>query len=50
LSDYERRVGAALQEIGHGSFRLEIDEIAPSHMISHQTIEDLILPAPRASH
>ena len=43
MRDYERRVLAALEGIGHGSFRLEIDEIAPSHMISHHAIEDVIL-------
>lgn len=44
LRDYEGRVRAALTGIGRGSFRLEIDEIAPVHMISHHTIEDVILP------
>jgi hypothetical protein len=41
---YERRVQMALQKIGNGSFRLEIDERAPSHMISHHAIEDVLLP------
>jgi hypothetical protein len=41
---YERRVRDNLRRIDPGSFRLEIDEIAPSHMISHHAIEDLILP------
>jgi hypothetical protein len=41
---YERQVQAALREIGSGSFRLEIDEIAPGHMISHHAITDIILP------
>jgi len=40
---YETRVRAALQKIGNGSFRLEIDETAPSHMISHHAIEKIIL-------
>ena len=44
LRDYEGRVRAALAEIGRGSFRLEIDEVAPSHMISHHAIADMILP------
>ncbi|MCI0533902.1 MAG: hypothetical protein L0Z50_01600 [Verrucomicrobiales bacterium] len=44
LREYERRVRAALNGIGNGSFRLEIDEIAPRHMISHHAIKDVILP------
>ena len=44
MHEYEGRVRAALQEIGDASFRLEIDETAPSHMISNHTIEDVILP------
>lgn len=44
LRDYEGRVRAALDGIGNGSFRLEIDEIAPRHMISHHAIKDMILP------
>ena len=44
LREYEGRVGAALKEIGRGLFRLHIDEKAPSHMISHHAIEDVILP------
>jgi hypothetical protein len=43
MRDYERRVRGALEKIGRGSFRLEIDETAPSHMISHHAIEDVIL-------
>lgn len=49
MREYERRVGAALQKIGVGSFRLEIDETAPSHMISHHAIEDVLLPELRRS-
>jgi len=49
LRDYEGRVRATLKEIGRGSFRLEIDEIAPSHMISHHAIENVILPELRGS-
>jgi hypothetical protein len=40
---YEARVSATLKRIGSGSFRLEIDETAPSHMISHHAIEKIIL-------
>lgn len=43
MREYERRVQAALKQIDRGSFRLEIDESAPSHMISHHAIEDVIL-------
>jgi hypothetical protein len=46
---YEARLGPALQRIGPGAFRLEIDETAPSHMISHFTIENLILPELRGA-
>ena len=44
LRAYEAPVQAALKEIGRGSFRLHVDERAPSHMISHHAIEDVILP------
>lgn len=44
LRDYERRVQTTLASLPHGNFRLEIDEIAPSHMISHHAINDIILP------
>jgi hypothetical protein len=44
MRDYETRVRTALKNIGHGSFRLEIDEAAPSHMMSHYAIEKIILP------
>lgn len=49
LRDYEGRVRAALKTIGRGSFRLEIDEVAPSHMISHHAIENVILPELRSN-
>ncbi len=49
MRDYERRVHAALQQAGGGSFRLEIDESAPGHMISHHAIRDVILPELRKS-
>jgi len=48
MREYERRVSAAIEKIGRSSFRLEIDEIAPSHMISHQAIEEVILPGLRS--
>lgn len=43
MREYELRVQAALKQIGDGSFRLEIDEKGPSHMISHSTIANVIL-------
>jgi hypothetical protein len=43
MRQYETRVREALKKIGNGSFRLEIDETAPSHMISHSTIEDVLI-------
>jgi hypothetical protein len=43
MREYETRVAAALKAIGPGAFRLEIDETAPSHMISHHAIEKIIL-------
>jgi hypothetical protein len=44
LRSYERPVRAALAESGPGAFRVEIDETAPGHMISHHAIGDIILP------
>jgi hypothetical protein len=46
---YEQEVQLVLRNSGHGSFRLEIDETAPSHMISHYAIEKLILPELRSA-
>jgi hypothetical protein len=43
MREYEIRVRQSLEQIGRGSFRLEIDETAPSHMISHGSIENVIL-------
>src|SRR5258705_6370094 len=44
MREYETRVRDALKQIGHGVYRLEIDETAPSHMISHHAINDVLLP------
>jgi hypothetical protein len=44
MREYETRVRAALKQIDHGEFVLEIDETAPSHMISHHAIERVLLP------
>ncbi len=44
MRNYENRVRAALKAIERGSFRLEIDEAALSHTISHHAIEDVIVP------
>jgi hypothetical protein len=48
MREYEQRVVAGLKKIRRGSFRLEIDETAPSHMISHHAIEGVILPELRS--
>lgn len=47
---YETEVREALVETGNDSFRLEIDETAPSHMISHHAIEQIILPEIQRAH
>jgi hypothetical protein len=44
MREYAHRVSAAVDQIGRGSFRLEIDATAPSHMISHHAIQDILLP------
>jgi hypothetical protein len=44
MRGYERRVKAVLDRLKTGSFRLEIDETAPSHMISHHAIQEIMLP------
>lgn len=44
MRTYEKHVQKALKEIGEGSFRVEIDERAPSHMISHWMIEEVLIP------
>lgn len=47
MQDYAARVSAAVMSVGAGSFRLAIDEVAPSHMISHHTIDQIVLPTLR---
>jgi hypothetical protein len=49
MRDFEGRVRAAMKELSPGTFRLEIDETAPSHMISHYAIEKILLPELRAA-
>ncbi len=49
MREYEQRVQTALRAIGARTFRLEIDGTAPSHMISHHAIEDIILPELRSA-
>lgn len=44
LRDYEGRVSTAIRQAGPGFFRVVIDEVAPSHMISHHVIAQVILP------
>ncbi len=44
MRQYESLVRPVVSEVGGGSFRLDIDETAPSHMISHYAIEQVILP------
>jgi hypothetical protein len=44
MQEFANRVRNALKSIGPGSFRLAIDETAPSHMISHRVIDRIILP------
>ena len=47
MRDFEKHVHKAISQIGSGSFRVEIDGVAPSHMISHHAIKNIILPALR---
>lgn len=47
MREFETRVRAALKRINQGEFVLEIDETAPSHMISHHAIERVLLPGLR---
>ena len=44
MREFEGRVGTALAAVGPGAFKVEIDETAPSHMISHYVIEKIIIP------
>lgn len=46
---YELDVRQSLSEMGSGSFRLEIDEAAPAHMISWNAIASVILEELRAA-
>jgi hypothetical protein len=43
MRSYEARVRQVMFTLGYGTFRLEIDEAAPIHMISRNTIENVIL-------
>lgn len=47
---YEREVRVALYQIGQGAFRLEIDDAAPSHMISWNSVINHILPELNGGH
>lgn len=49
LRAYECEIWSALARIQPASFRVEIDEAAPSHMISNYAIEQIILPTLRAA-
>jgi hypothetical protein len=44
IFEYAQRVSAVLEKMGRGAFELKIDEVAPSHMISHHALNDFILP------
>ncbi len=50
MRDYEQRVQSSLSGLGSGGFRLEIDTNAPSHMISHHAINDVLLQELRLRH
>lgn len=43
LRDYEKRVQQCLKQIHSGTFRLEIDEVAPRHLISTNASVNIIL-------
>ena len=43
MRGYEQQVREALQRLGSGTFRLEIDEMAPSHLISTNASINVIL-------
>jgi len=44
MRGYESRVQSALHNLGSGFFHLEIDEVAPYHMISQNALVNVILP------
>ena len=44
MVQFEQTTRRGLERIGPGSFRVVIDETAPSHMISHYAIKDVLLP------
>ncbi len=44
MHQFERTTQQALSRLGPGSFQVAIDEVAPSHMISHHALAALILP------
>lgn len=50
LRDYELRVRAAVKALGSGSFRLEIDEAATSHMISWNVAVNVIIADLNGEH
>jgi hypothetical protein len=43
MRNYEAQVRQVMSTLGSGTFRLEIDEAAPGHMISHNTSINVIL-------
>jgi len=45
VREYEGRVSRSLKSLGAGSFRVFIDEKASGHLISDNTIRNVILPA-----
>lgn len=49
MKGYEVRVQSRVQQLGKGSFRLVIDSVAPSHMISHHAISTVLIPALKAA-
>ena len=44
VREYEREVCGAVLQIGQGAFRVEIDDAAPGHMISWNSVMNHILP------
>jgi hypothetical protein len=43
MNEYATRVQAAAKEIGDTTYRLEIDETAPGHVVSQHAIEEVLL-------